>query len=187
MAVWSYYTFSLGIKRTRMRTSILKKVFIRSNKSIGLIKWIKLTLLESYLGEQLLEMLLAFSSYTEGTDLDAFLPAGSNGYRTENLDDFIAATYINLKLRNYIIELLKIKYLEHYSVLKTEPNSDNGNPEYKLNSEKLYLLTELKLSYNTIWVTLNLIIDVLVYILSGDLATALATGAIIEFVRRFKF
>jgi hypothetical protein len=170
-----------------VRTSILKQVFFRSDKSIGLFKWIKLTLLESYLGEQLLEMLLAFSSYTKGTDLDAFLPAGSNGYQTENLDDFIAATYINTKLRTQIIELLQIKYLDHYAVLNKTKNSENGNTEFKLNSEKLYLLTELKLSYNTIWVTLNLVTDIFVYIVSGDLATALATGAVIEFVRRFKF
>ena len=170
-----------------MRTSILKKVFLRSDKSIGLMKWIKLTLLESYLGEQLLEMLLAFSSYTKGTDLDAILPAGSNGYKTENLDDFIAATYINTKLRTQIVELLQLKYLDHYGVLNKTKSSENGNLEFKLNSAKLYLLTELKLSYNTIWVTLNLVTDVFVYILSGDLATALATGAVIEFVRRFKF
>lgn len=183
----SHLNRALGIKGGRVRTSIFTKVFIRSDKSIVLMKWIKLTLLEIYLGEQLLEMLLAFSSYTKGTDLDAILPAGSNGYQTENLDDFIAATYINSKLRNKIVELLQIKYLDHYDVLTKTQNSENGNPEYKLNSEKLYLLTELKLSYNTIWVALNLVTDIIVYILSSDLATALATGAVIEFIRRFKF
>jgi hypothetical protein len=178
---------ALGIKRVKVRTSILKKVFLRSDQSIGLMKWIKLTLLESYLGEQLLEMLLAFSSYTEGTDQDAFLAAGSNGYRTEDLDDFIAATYINKKLRCQIIELLQIKYIDHYGLLNKLQHVEGSNPEFKLNPKKLYLLTELKLSYNTIWITLNLVTDICVYILSGDLAAALATGAVIEFVRRFKF
>jgi hypothetical protein len=170
-----------------MRTSILKEVFLRSDDSIKLRKWIKLTLLESYLGDQLLEMLLAFSSYTKGTNLDAFLPAASNGFQTENLDDFIASTYINKKLRNQIIELLKIKYLNHYGVIIKLENSGNGKLEYKLNSEKLYLLSELKLSYNTIWVSLNLLIDILVYLVSGSLTAALASGALIEFIRRFKF
>lgn len=89
---------------------------------------------------------LAFSSYTEGTDLDAFIPAGSNGYRTENLDDFIAATYINSKLRDQIVELLKIKYLEHYGVLNTEPNSDNGNIEFNHRRVGIYFIWRLSYS-----------------------------------------
>lgn len=170
-----------------MRDSILKSIFFRSDKKVRYSKWLKLTLLESYLGEQLLEMLLSFSSYTKNSDFDGMLPASSNGYKTTNLEDFIAATLINRWLCKHIKELLEIKYLNHYGVLRSCASTEGAGAEYEVNPEKLYMLTELRLSYNTIWVSINLAVDVIVYVFSGNLVAALTTGAVVEFVRRFKF
>ena len=65
-------------------------------------------------------------------------------------------------------------------------SSNNVKKLYELNNQKLFLLTELKLSYNTIWVTINLLIDTVVYIITKDVTWALVSGAIVEFIRRFK-
>ena len=69
--------------------------------------------------------------------------------------------------------------------------SQNGVPEnnavqYEVNPEKLFMLTELRLSYNTIWVSINITIDVVVYIFTNNLLAAIASGGVIEFIRRFK-
>lgn len=170
-----------------LRDSVLKKIFFKSDKSIGYGKWLKLTLLEAYLGEQMLEMLLSFSSYQEDQESELYSGIASFGYKTSDLEDFIAATLINKWLCRHITELLHVKFLKHYDLLRCHPATEHSDIQYEINPQKVYLLTELKISYNTIWVTLNLIVDVLVYVFSGSLVAALTTGAFVEFIRRFKF
>lgn len=150
-------------------------------------RWLKLTLLEAYLGEQLLEMLMSFSSYQEDREFELYSGPASFGYKTSNLEDFIAATIINKWLCKHIVELLEVKLLEHYELLRLHPATEHSEVEYGINPEKVYLLTELRLSYNTIWVSLNLTIDIMVFVFSGSLVAALTTGAFVEFIRRFKF
>ncbi|HAS8304122.1 TPA: hypothetical protein I7718_20470, partial [Vibrio vulnificus] len=74
-----------------MRDSIFSKVFFRnSGLDVGILTWLKLTLLESYLGEQVIDIILSVSSYQtksitwEGDDtvvggykgaLEYFIPA----------------------------------------------------------------------------------------------------------------
>jgi len=145
-----------------------------------------MTLLEAYLGEQLLELLLSLASYTENSQFDGFLQAGSHGFKA-GLEQFIPATLINKVLKKYILELLELKYLKHYGVLRLADRKVDDPVTYEVNPEKLFLLTELRLSYNTIWVSINLLIDIIVFFCSGSLAAALASGAFIEFLRRFKF
>jgi hypothetical protein len=69
------------------------------------------------------------------------------------------------------------------------PTKDNPHERslYELNPEKLYLLTELKLSYNTIWVSLNVVVDIVVYVITKDIIMAILSGGTIEFIRRFKW
>jgi hypothetical protein len=59
-----------------MRDSIFRKVFLGKAKGITLLVWLKLLLLEVYLGEQLLEMLSNTSSY----NIDAPLAGKTNGW-----------------------------------------------------------------------------------------------------------
>ena len=87
----------------------------------------------------------------------------------------------------HIIELLEHKFADHYNLIQlTTDNVDKPTKLYELNNQKLFLLTELKLSYNTVWVAINLLIDTLVYLITKDITLALLSGGFIEFIRRFK-
>lgn len=172
-----------------MRESILKLVFKRGDNSdkIGLFVWLKLLLLEAYLGEQLVEMLSVTASYKERTGGSNFGGSSSNGAK-EPLSFFIPATMFNRLLSFHILQLLDIKYHQHYGILRENSIADTGEqPKYEANPNNLFMLVELKLTYNTIWVTLNITVDVLVYLVTNDVIAALASGAIIEFIRRFKW
>ncbi|SEH07398.1 hypothetical protein [Candidatus Venteria ishoeyi] len=168
-----------------MRESIFKKVFFGKPSKISLLSWTKLLLLEVYLGEQLLEML----SNTASFNMDAPFNGKTNGWE-RSLIDFIPATLINRLLSKSILVLLNDKFHSHYALMK-HVQAPEGEEEivslYKLNNENLHLLTELKLAYNTIWITLNVIVDVVVYIATNDISITLLTGAVIEFIRRFKW
>ncbi|MEL4431875.1 hypothetical protein [Shewanella mangrovisoli] len=169
-----------------MRESIFSKVFFRdSSLNVKLFTWIKLTLLESYLGEQVIDIILSVSSYQTKDITWAGNDTVVGGYKGE-LEYFIPATLINKFLKRQILELLEIKYLRQYQVLIMEPG-EAGNQQYSANPKNLPILSELKLSYNTIWVAINVTIDALVYILTHDISAALVSGAVIEFIRRFKF
>lgn len=175
-----------------MRESIFLKLFKRSDKNCSLIKWLKLTLLEAYLGDQLLDLLASFASYTESNSVNEFLFGEGSRYKLD-LSEFIPATFINRILELHIVELLKIKYINHYEVIIefSKPVPVVGIPteepiHYEVNPRKLFMLTELRLSYNTIWVSFNIVIDILVFLYTSDLVAALVTGGFVEFVRRFK-
>src|SRR5690606_35583875 len=107
------------------------------------------------------------------------------------LEEFIPATFINKFLKKNIEQLLLYKFTNHYGLLRKAKLPAKENPEgknlYELNPEKLYLLTELKLSYNTIWVSLNIAVDLVVYVITKDITMAILSGGIIEFIRRFKW
>lgn len=169
-----------------MRDSIFSKVFFRnSSLDVSFLVWLKLTFLEAYLGEQVIDIILSVSSYQtksitwEGDDTVV------GGYKG-SLEYFIPATLINKLLKQQILDLLKIKYFYQYQVLTMEQGA-NREQLYSANPNNLPILSELKLSYNTIWVAINVAIDVLVYALTHDISAALVSGAVIEFIRRFKF
>ncbi|EPU2898348.1 hypothetical protein ACVU7V_004368 [Vibrio vulnificus] len=171
-----------------MRDSVFKLIFSKSKK-VSWCDWFLLTLLEIYLGEQLLEMMANTSSYNYETEEPIF-GSESNGWKRP-LIDYIPATRFNLLLKNYILVLLRTKYACHYKLIKRVNSKslefDRTKLLYKLNQSSLHLLTELKLAYNTIWVTLNVTIDIFVYVVTKDLTATLAVGAFIEFIRRFKW
>ncbi|MGO2366663.1 MAG: hypothetical protein ACTH56_08520 [Pseudoalteromonas sp.] len=172
-----------------MRDSVFKLVFKRGANSdkIGLFVWLKLLLLEAYLGEQLVEMLSVTASYKERTKGRNFGGSSSNGAK-EPLSFFIPATMFNRFLSSHILQLLDIKYHQHYGILREFTNTEvEEQPKYEANPNNLFMLVELKLAYNTIWVTLNITVDVLVYLVTNDVIATLASGAIIEFIRRFKW
>lgn len=168
-----------------VRDSILSKVFSRNeNQTVGWLKWYKLTLLESYLGEQVIDIILSVSSYqTKSVTWDGD-DTVSGGYQGP-LEFFIPATMINRFLKKHILELLEIKYFSQYEVLRREESGD-GEMLYSASPSNLPVLSELKLSYNTIWVAINITIDVTVYLITFDISAALVSGAVIEFIRRFK-
>jgi len=169
-----------------MRESILKTVFFKSSQQISTFKWLKLSFLEAYLGEQLIEMLANTASFNKDQSGDLAFDIKPNGWKV-NLEEYIPATVINSLLNKHIIDLLETKFVHHYQLIQSvKINSDNVKKLYELNNQKLFLLTELKLSYNTIWVTINLLIDTVVYIITKDITWALVSGAIVEFIRRFK-
>lgn len=169
-----------------MRESILKTVFFKSSQQISTFKWLKLSFLEAYLGEQLIEMLANTVSFNKDQSGDLAFDIKPNGWKI-NLEEYIPATVINSLLNKHIIDLLETKFVHHYQLIQSvKINSDNVKKLYELNNQKLFLLTELKLSYNTIWVTINLLIDTVVYIITKDITWALVSGAIVEFIRRFK-
>ncbi|NNH79106.1 hypothetical protein HLH17_15925 [Acinetobacter sp. ANC 5380] len=169
-----------------MRESILKTVFFKSSQQISTLKWLKLLFLEAYLGEQLIEMLANTASFNKDQSGDLAFDIKPNGWKV-NLEEYIPATIINSLLNKHIIDLLETKFVNHYQLIQpVKMSSNNVKKLYELNNQKLFLLTELKLSYNTIWVTINLLIDTVVYIITKDVTWALVSGAIVEFIRRFK-
>ena len=138
-----------------MRDSIFSKVFFRDNKlTVGSFKWLKLTLLESYLGEQVIDIILSVSSYQTKSITWKGDDTVVGGYKG-SLEYFIPATLINKFLKKHILELLEIKYFLQYQVLVKEQDK-NGEDLYSANPSNLPVLSELKLSYNTIWVAINL-------------------------------
>lgn len=173
-----------------MRESVFGLLLKRHNTQVGIFTWLKMLLLESYLGEQLVEMLANTSSFSKGSPNDLAFNIPTNGWKAE-LEEFIPATFINKYLKPHIEQLLLYKFTNHYNILRAAklPVKDNpdGKDLYELNPEKLYLLTELKLSYNTIWVSLNVAVDIVVYIITKDITMAILSGGIIEFIRRFKW
>ncbi|TMO89783.1 hypothetical protein CWC12_02615 [Pseudoalteromonas ruthenica] len=179
----------LCIRESGLRDSVFKVVFLGKRKAISFYTWLKLLLLEIYLGEQLLEMLANTSSYNYESE-EFIIGSDSNGWKRP-LIDFIPSTMINKFLSERIINLLRIKYVQHYRLLKrvtsTSLEHSKGEQLYKLNNQKLHLITELKLAYNTIWVTLNIIIDVLVFWYTNDLTLTILVGGSIEFLRRLKW
>lgn len=173
-----------------MRESVFGILLKRRTTQVGFFTWVKMLLLESYLGEQLVEMLANTSSFSRGAPNDLAFNIPTNGWKAE-LEEFIPATYINKFLKRHIEQLLLYKFTNHYGLLRSAklPAKDNPNGKslYELNPENLYLLTELKLSYNTIWVSLNVLVDIVVYVVTKDITMAILSGGIIEFIRRFKW
>lgn len=173
-----------------MRESVFGLLLKRRYTQVGLLTWLKMLLLEAYLGEQLVEMLANTSSFSKGTPGDLAFNIPTNGWKAE-LVEFIPATLINKFLKSHIEQLLLYKFTNHYDLLRTAKLPKKDNPDekilYELNPEKLYLLTELKLSYGTIWVSLNLVVDMAVYIATKDITMAILSGGVIEFIRRFKW
>lgn len=165
-----------------MRQSVFSLLLFRSETQVSFICWTKFILLECYLGEQLIEMLATTASFRKPqTQKDPAFHAPANGWNV-NLPEYIPSTFINKCLQKQIIQLLEIKFTSHYKILlKKEGKIYTHNPN------NLFLLTELKLAYNTIWITINITIDILVYILTKDLTLTILTGGIIEFLRRFKW
>jgi hypothetical protein len=166
-----------------MRESVFSLLLFRKGCQISLINWLKLILLECYLGEQLIEMLAITASFRKPSTFDdiAFVTP-VNGWSVD-LIEYIPSTFINKLLHKQIIQLLRIKFVNHYKVLVKEEESTL----YTHNPKNLFLLTELKLAYNTIWVTLNLSLDIIVYVVTKDLTLAILSGALLEFIRRFKW
>lgn len=173
-----------------MRESVFGLLLKRHNTQVDIFTWLKMILLESYLGEQLVEMLANTSSFSKGSPGDLAFNIPTNGWKAE-LEEFIPATLMNKFLKSHIEQLLLYKFTNHYGLLRAAklPTKDNphGRSLYELNPEKLYLLTELKLSYNTIWVSLNVVVDIVVYVTTKDITMAILSGGIIEFIRRFKW
>ncbi|NKQ12556.1 hypothetical protein [Pseudomonas sp. SST3] len=168
-----------------MRESIFKNVFFWGDTETSALKWLAMLPLELYVGEHLIEMLSNTASYNHETR-EPKIGSETNGWR-KPLAEFIPATLFNKSFQNKIIELLREKYLKHYNLIKqSEPYSEDAPERFELNHGKLYLLTELKLAYNTIWVLLNFTIDLAVYFITKDLTMTLLAGAIVEFIRRLK-
>lgn len=170
-----------------MREGVLKKVFLRGQTDTSICKWLAMLPLELYVGEHLVEMLANTASYNHETNQPR-IGSETNGWR-KPLSDFIPATLFNKFAKAKILELLEEKYLKHYELIKQSAPYAEGAPikeRFELNHGKLYLLTELKLSYNTIWVILNLTIDLTVYFITNDIATTLLAGALVELLRRLK-
>ena len=170
-----------------MRESIFKSLLFRSSSEIGLFKWMRLTLLEAYLGEQLVEMFSVTSSSTERTNGSS--SSGKWPGAKKPLEFFIPATFMNQKMENQIKDLLITKYLNHYEVIRQFHLDYRPDEEehFEVNPSKLHMLAELKLAYGTIWVSLNIVIDIVVFIFTKDLAATVAVGAFLEFLRRFKW
>lgn len=175
-----------------MRDSVFSLIFKGRPKDIPLINWIKFLFLEIYLGEQLLEMISTTAAYNEG---DQYAKTGQldfgdkiNGL-SKSLVYFIPSSMINKCLCVPITEVLYKKYVIHYQLLTERDGVDNESALtcYGLNHDKIHLLTELKLAYNTIWATMNIIVDLIVFISTRDVAITVATGAFIELIRRFKW
>ncbi|TCD22949.1 hypothetical protein E0D86_09985 [Pseudomonas sp. IC_126] len=168
-----------------MRESIFKSVFLRGGTETSAWKWLIMLPLELYVGEHLIEMLSNTASYNHETR-EPKIGSETNGWR-KPIADFIPASMINNLLKNKIVELLKDKYLKHYSLIKQSESYSGDAPErFELNHGKLHLLTELKLAYNTTWVLLNVAVDLLVYLITKDLTATLLAGALVEVLRRLK-
>lgn len=168
---------------TQMRDSVFKLIFYRHDLTIGLISWVRMLLTELYVGEQLLDLIGITASYSkEKTPQDPAFHAPANGWRAE-LSQYIPATFINRLLQSRITEVLEIKYGNSYNLIKP---AGHQHELWEQNPNRLYMISELRLAYNTCWTMFNIAVDIAVYFATNDVAMALVAGGVIEAVRRLK-
>ena len=136
------------------------------------------------MGEQLLDLIGITASHSkEKTPQDPAFTAPANGWRAE-LQQYIPATFLNRLLQDRIMEVLEVKYGNSYNLIQQvghQPGLWEQNPN------RLYMISELRLAYNTCWTIFNIAVDVVVYFATNDLAAALVAGGFIEAIRRLKF
>lgn len=138
-------------------------------------------LLELYIGDQLLDMISTTAAFNSERLADDPVKSRDFGWSVA-LHEFIPSTMVNRFLQHRIVEVLRQKYGQSYSLLVNTRHDD-----WKQNQEQLYLISELRLAYNTCWTGFNLAVDIVVYIVTNDVAIALAVGGFIEAIRRLKF
>jgi len=167
----------------KMRESVFKSIFFRHDSTIGLWRWFKMLSTELYVGEQLLDLIGVTASHSkEKTPQDPAFTAPANGWRAE-LQQYIPATFLNRVLQDRITEVLEVKYGNSYNLIKQvghQPGLWEQNPN------RLYMISELRLAYNTCWTAFNILVDIIVYLITSDLAAALLAGGFIEALRRLK-
>lgn len=168
-----------------MREPILKAVIFKPS-GLKWCRWLKMLMLELYIGDSLLEIIGSLSSYSkaETSSIPNESPARA-GYPGD-IEEFIPATFFTLLLKEQIVELLRQKFIGHYELLYAPPRAAGDVVKYTGNPQKLFLIGELRICYTTIWTILNIFIDVAVLIATEDLLAALATGGLIELIRRVK-
>lgn len=173
-------------------TNLFKLVFVRNEKnkkSISLLKWFKLTILEILFGPEIIEGFISTSS----------CPSNSN---EKNIDYYGREQTLNLHIpngfftnlfRKHLVEVLYYKYHLQYAILK-----ENDNP---IKDEKLKVINctgvffsafkemfnqfiSLRRVYEFSALVFNISIDLAVYYASERIDIAILSALIIESVRR---
>lgn len=126
------------------------------------------------MGDQVLDIISSVSSFHGST----------KGWK-KDFEYFIPATFINKIIKKLIVRLIDVKYFKYYKIL-SDKHSEGKLVGYSANSDEIAKISELKICYNTIWAVFNIVIDSLVFIVTEDISAALLSGAIIEFLRRFR-
>lgn len=158
-----------------MRESILLTILLKKDvKDVSVLEWIKLTIIELYVGDQVLDIVSSVSSFH----------GSSKGWK-KDFEYFIPATFINKIMKRLIVRLIDVKYYKYYRIL-SDKQYKGELVGYSANSDEIAKISELKICYNTIWVAVNILVDTFVFIVTEDISAALLSGAAIEFFRRFR-
>lgn len=169
--------------------SYFKLVLCRSDKvqEIGIKDWILLMIVEVVFGEELLERLTITAAYNENE-------ASKVGHFLHVSDLVPAGLFTNL-FRNRLYQVIYYKYFKHYFFLASESNFDENEflqkdgslmlsrVRFGMRHDLLYQTIAFRRVYILLWVCLNLVLDLLVF-LTADLQAAIVAAVSIEAIRR---
>lgn len=180
-------------KTTPITPNYFKSVFFRDSKRtahIPLSKWVWYSILELFFGEELLESLVTTASLSGSKDAPD--PEGKYGYPLQLSLQVPAGFFSNL-MRRHLVELLYYKYYQQYLLIEpvAEVFSDAEGKywdvtrvRFRMRKELLYQMIAFRRVYLAEALTLNFLIDALVYAITQSGYTAILAAIGVETWRR---
>lgn len=175
------------------KPNLFKVIFFRNNdniKCLSRLKWMKLTLLEMTFGSELLENVFFCSTRTSTRNISG----DKEEYGKEiTLNSYIPnGVFINF-FRESLIEVLFYKYYQQYFLIMpcsntkfdtTSTSIDCTRNQFFSKKSVFNQLISIRRIYELTHIMLNLLIDLLVYIVTDRIDLALLSALFVESIRR---
>ena len=174
--------------------SYLRAVFFRDQRVRGLIsrrKWAWLTFVELIVGADLIENISITASALPHKNIRK--PDSDEYGLLTTLNNHIPSGVVTNWFRSSIIEILYYKYYGQYLLMwpdskivhnDTKPRLDLTRYRFAVGKDRLYQILALRKVYDGTWLVANVSIDILVWLVTQKVETALLSALLIEGVRR---
>ncbi len=152
-------------------------------------KWFWLCFVEVLFGEELIESLVTTASVKNQSDrfnhknyglalpLSQHIPAGF-------LTNLFRKQLIEVLFYKYYMQYILIEPLEKIDIQKDSRKIECSSKRFAVFKQKLWHIMPFRRVYVFSWVFINVILDVVVYLITSDLDMALMTAFVVEGVRR---
>lgn len=175
-----------------VKTNMFKGFAIRNTeamKSVGLLKWIWLCVVEIMFGEELIESIVTTASvenmnnryespdYGVALHLSMHIPAGV-------MTNLFRKPLIEVLYYKYYIQYLLIEPRDKVDINQTKREIDCTRIRFSVFKQKLWQIIAFRRVYIFSWVILNASVDLVVYLFSSSISMALISAFILEGVRR---